>query len=210
MKTSTKKLVFASILVAALAVSNALIYVIYFLEKPATDEVLTFLEEVAGIDTTKYEVTIFDSSVTYPDELGGLEQLSGKYALESETSKLDVPFKFRNGTLSWCIIRNIEGKPHYTENPSANLHNAVCDFMQKYQQYSDDSDFETLKNMLDSVDATENSTTTADNMKLIVTVTSLSTSFDWRHTLNGAEYSKLCVSFKEHSLFSFSANKSGY
>ena len=210
MKTSTKKLVFASILVAALAVSAALVYNIYFSKEPATDEVLTFLEDVAGIDVAKYAVTVFDSSVTYPDELGGLEQLSGKYSLESETSKLDVPFKLRNGTLSWCVIRNIEGQPHCMETASANLHDAVCVFLQKYQQYSDDSDLETLKSMLDSVDVAENSTTTAGNMKLIVTVTSFSTSFDWRHTLNGAEYSELCVSFKESYLFSFSANKSGY
>ena len=209
MKPSTKKLILALILVALLALSISLLYVIYF-EEPATDEVLAFLEEVVSIDVPKYTVTAFNSSVTYPNWLGGLPQLTGKYTLESETSKLDILFKFRNNTLSWCLVRNLEGQPHYTESPSANLRDVARDFLQKYQKYSYDSDLETMANMLESVDVTANSTKIVGNLKLIVTVTSFSSSFDWRYTLNGTEYSRLCVSFRDGHFYSFSVDKSYY
>jgi hypothetical protein len=205
MKWSTK-LVLILLIVVALVASVA-VYVIYFSEAPAEAEVLTFLEDVIGIDVSKYSVTAFNSSVTYPDSLGGLEQLTGKYALESETSKIDVPFKLRNGALSWCVVRNLEGQPQYIESQTDDIKDEVSLFLQKYQQYSGDSDLETLKNMLDDVNVAKNSTTTTGNMKLILTVTSLSASFDWRYTSNGTEYSKLSVSFRDGHFYSFSVNK---
>ncbi len=203
------KLFVVSVLVAVLAVSIAL-YIMYFLVEPATDEVLSFLEEVVGIDVQKYDITAFNSSSSYPSWLGGLEQLTGKYSLESETNNLEVLFKFRNASLSWCLVRNIVGQIHYSEPPSADIYVVVYDFLQRYQSYTHDSDVEELKNMLISVGVTENSTTMKDNMRLIVTVTSFSSSLDWRYTSNGTEYSRLSVSFRDGNFYSVSINKSLY
>jgi hypothetical protein len=210
MNLLTKKLCLPLILVVVLAVLFVYLPTLYVAENSDADEVLIFLEEVVSLDVAKYDVTLLGTSVTYPDWLGGLAQLTGKYTLESETSKLDILFKFRNDTLSWCLVRILEGSLHYIDSPSANLRDVACDFLQKYQAHSGDSDLETMRNMLDVVDVTENSTKTVGNMKLIVSVTSFSSSFDWRHTFNGADYSGLCVSFRDGHFYSFSANKSYY
>lgn len=209
MKLLTKRFFVALILVVVLAVSVALVYILYVAEEPE-NEVLAFLEEVVSIDVAKYDVTAFDSSVTYPDWLAGLPQTTGKYALESETGKLDILFKFRNGTLSWCLVRNLEGQPQYIESPSADVHDVAVNFLQKYQTYSGDSDLETMKTMLNDVDVAANSTKTEGNLKLIVSITSFSSSFDWRYTINGTEYSRLCISFRDAQFYSFSADKSYY
>lgn len=210
MSRSTEKLFLALILVVLAAVSIIFVYSLYVKEETATDEVLAFLQEVVSLDVSKYDVTTFDSTVTYPDWLNGLPQVTGKCSLDSEAGKLDVLYKFRNGTLSWCLVRSLEGQPQYLTSPSVDVGDAVNVFLQKYQAYSDDSDLETMKNMLDSVGVAENSTYTDGNLKLIVAVTSFSTSFDWRYTVNGTEYSRLYVSFRNGEFYTFSADKSIY
>ena len=210
MRVSTEKLFLALIVVVIAAISIILAYTLYVNEKPATDEVMTFLQEVVSIDVSKYNVTTFNSTVTYPDWLNGQSQLTGKCTLDSETNKLDVLYKFRGGTLSWCLVRNLESQPHYTTAPSTDVGEVASVFLQKYQAYSDDSDLETMKNMLNAVNVAENSTQTEGNLKLIVSVTSFSTSFDWRYTVNGTESSRLYVSFRDGEFYTFSADKSIY
>jgi hypothetical protein len=68
----------------------------------------------------------------YPDWLGGLTLQEGKIVLESETSKLDVLFKLRNDILAWCLVRQTEGTPHYSEPVT------VDGFLEIYQSYSQD------------------------------------------------------------------------
>ena len=199
-----KKLCLPLILVVVLAVLFAYLPTVYVTENSDADEVLVFLEEVVSIDVAKYDVTLLGTSVTYPDWLDGLAQLTGKYTLESETSKIDVLFKFRNNTLSWCLVRVLEGSPKYTESQSTDLRDLACDFLQKYQAYSGDSDLEAMRGMLDVVDVTENSTKTVGNMKLIVSIMSFSSSFDWRYTLDETDYGGVNVSFRNGHFYAFS------
>ena len=203
MKRLTKKLCLPLILVVVLAVLFAYLPTVYVTETSDADEVLVFLEEVVSLDVAKYDVTLLGTSVTYPDWLGGLAQVTGKYTLESETSKIDVLFKFRNNTLSWCLVRILEGSPQYNNSPSANIRDLACDFLQKYQACSGDSDLEAMRSLLDVVDVTENSTKTVGNMKLIVSVTSFSSSFDWRYTLDGTDYGGVDVSFRNGHFYAF-------
>jgi hypothetical protein len=181
MRLWTKRLCLPLVLVVVLAVLFAYLPTVYLAESSDADEVLVFLEEVVSLDVAEYDVTQLGTSVTYPDWLDGLAQVTGKYSLESETSKIDVLFKFRNNTLSWCLVRILEGSPQYLNAPSANIRDLATSFLQKYQDYSGDSDLEAMRNMLDMVDVTENSTKTADNLKLTVSITSFSSTFDWRY-----------------------------
>ncbi len=210
MKWLTKKLSLPLIIVVLLAVLVVYLPTVYVPENSATDEVLVFLEEVVSLDVTKYDVTLLGTSVTYPDWLEGVAQLTGKYTLESETSKIDVLFKFRNNTLSWCLVRILDGSPHYTDSPSADLRGLINDFLEKYQAYSGDSDLEPMRTMVDLVDVTENATKTVDNLKLTVSVNSFSSSFDWRYTLNGTDYGGVNVSFRNGHFYAFSDDRSYY
>ncbi|HDQ06680.1 MAG TPA: hypothetical protein ENN36_08180 [Candidatus Bathyarchaeota archaeon] len=204
------KLCSALIIVAVLALCFAQLYGGCIEESSDADEVLVFLEEVVSLDVAAYDVTQLGTSVKYPDWLDGLAQLTGKFTLESETSKIDVLFKFRNGTLSWCLMRILEGSPQYTESQSTDLRDLATIFLQRYQVYSGDSELEAMRSLLDVVDVTENSTKTVGNLKLTVSITSFSSSFDWRYTLDGAEYGRVDISFRDGHFYAFGDDRSYY
>jgi len=208
MNLLTKKFCLPLILVVVLAVLFAYLPTVYVTENSDADDVLVFLEEVISLDVAKYDVTLLGTSVTYPDWLDGLAQSTGKYTLESETSKIDVLFKFRNNTLSWCLVRVVEGSPHYLNAPSANIRDLASSFLQKYQAYSGDSELEAMRSLLDVVDVTENSTKTVDNLQLTVSVTSFSSCFDWRYTLDGADCGGVDVSFRDEHFYAFGDDRS--
>jgi hypothetical protein len=210
MNMCTKKVCLPLILIVASAALFAYLPAAYLTESSDADEVLLFLEEVVRIDVSKYEVTMLGTSVTYPDWLDGLPQVAGKVSLESETSNLDVLFKFRNGTLSWCLMRVMEGSPHYLDIPSGNIRDAVDDFLQRYQGYSGDSELEAMRNMLDGVEVTDNSTKTVGNLKLTVSVTSFSSYFDWRYTFEGTDCGGVDVSFHDGHFYAFGDDRQYY
>ncbi len=210
MKRLTKKLCLLLILVVVLAVLFAYLPTVQLAETSDATEVRVFLEEVVGIDVAEYDVTLLGTSVTYPDWLEGVAQLAGKYTLESETSKIDVLFKFRNNTLSWCLVRIVEGSPQYADSPSADLRGLINGFLEKYQAYSGTSNLEDMKNMVDMVDVTENTTKTVAKLKLTVSVNSFSSSFDWRYTLKGTDYSGVNVSFRNGHFYAFGDDRSYY
>jgi hypothetical protein len=206
----TKKLCSALVLVVVLAVLFAYSPTVYLAESSDADEVLVFLEEVVNLDVAEYDVTQLGTSVTYPDWLDGLAQVTGKYTLESETSKIDMLFKFRNNTLSWCLLRILEGSPHYTESQPTDLRDLARGFLQKYQDYSGDLELEAMRSLLDVVDVTENSKKTVGNLKLTVSVNSFSSSFDWRYTLDGVDCGGVDVSFRNGHFYAFGDDRSYY
>lgn len=210
MSLRTKKVCLPLILIVAFAVLFAYLPALHSTENSDTEEVLRFLEEVVRIDAAKYDVTLLGTSVTYPDWLDGLPQVTGKYSLESETSRLDVLFKFRNGTLSWCLVRTVEGSPHYLDVPSGNIRDLPQDFLEGYQGYSGDSELEAMKNMIELVDVTDNSTATVGNLKLTVSVTEFSSYFDWRYVSDGVDCGGVDVSFRNGHFYAFGDDRSYY
>jgi len=206
----TKRLCLPLILVVVSAALFAYLPTIHTTETSEADQVLLFLEEVVNVDVAKYDVTLLGTSTTYPDWLNGLPQSTGKYSLVSETSKLDVLFKFRNGTLSWCLMRVIDGSPHYAKSQSTRIRDLAGGFLQRYQDYSGDAELEPMRDMIDLVDVTENSTITVDTLKLTVSVTSFSSSFDWRCTLDGADCGGVDISFHNGHFYAFGDDRSYY
>ena len=207
----TKRLCLPLVFVVVSAVLVASLFTsVPVAETSEAEDVLVFLEDVINLDMLEYDVTLLGTSVTYPEWLGGLVQVAGKYRLVSETSKLDVLFKFRNGTLSWCLVRVIEGAPHYLDGHSEETCGLAADFIQRYQVYLDDSEVEQMRDMLDLVDVAENSTVSVGNLKLTVSVTSFSSSFDWRCTLDGADLGGVDVSFRNGHFYAFGDDRSYY
>ncbi len=206
----TKKLCLPLILVVVLAVLFAYLSTLYSTESSEADEVMLFLEDVIRIDLTKYDVTLLGTSVTYPNWLDGLSQVAGKISLESETSKLDVLFKFRNGTLSWCLVRTVEGTPHYLDVQSGNIRDLASDFLERYQAYCGDSELEAMRNMIDIVDVSKNSTKTVGNLKLTVSITSFSSYFDWRYTYDDTDLGGVDVSFRNGHFYAFGDHRLYY
>jgi hypothetical protein len=210
MNLRTKKLGLPLILIVALAVLFAYLQTLHSAESSEADEVLLFLEEVVRIDVAEYDVTLLGTSVTYPDWLDGLSQVAGKFSLESETSKLDVLFKFRNGTLSWCLVRTVEGLPHYFDVSPSNIRDLTSDFLERYQGYLGDSDLEVMRNMIELVDVSENSTITVGNLKLTVSATSFSSYFDWRYVSDCTDCGGVDISFRNGHFYAFGDDRSYY
>jgi hypothetical protein len=209
MNLRTKKVCLFLILIVISAALFVYLPAAYLTENSNSDQVLLFLEEAVRIDVSKYDVTMLGTSVTYPDWLDGLAQVTGKYTLESETSKLDVLFKFRNGTLSWCLMRVIEGSPHYLDVQSGNIREAADDFLERYQGYLGDSELEEMRNILDG-EVADNSTTIVGNLKFTMSVTSFSSYFDWRYTIEGIDCGGVDVSFHNGHFYAFGDDRQYY
>jgi len=209
MNLRTKKGCLFLILIVISAALFVYLPAAYLTENSNSDQVLLFLEEVVRIDVSKYDVTMLGTSVTHPDWLDGLAQVTGKYTLESETSKLDVLFKFRNGTLSWCLMRVIEGSPHYLDVQSGNIREAADDFLERYQGYLGDSELEEMRNILDG-EVADNSTTIVGNLKFTMSVTSFSSYFDWRYTIEGIDCGGVDVSFHNGHFYAFGDDRQYY
>jgi hypothetical protein len=67
-----------------------------------------------------------------------------------------------------------------------------------------------MRNMLDGIEVTDNSTTTVGNLKLTVSVTSFSSYFDWRGTLEGTDCGGVDVSFHNGHFYAFGDDRSYY
>ncbi len=172
-----------------------------------------FLEDIAQLDLTKYDVTLENSFVRYWDWLGGLAQTNEGYAVSDTgnggTSVLTANFRFINGTLTACSLSKIQGSIQYREKASSNVE-AVVAFLTKYQSWTGDLSINSMKNVLNDIDASNNATLTADNIRLEVTNNKFGTTFSWRQTYNGAMYSGLRASFENGGLYAFSDDRSSY
>lgn len=183
-------------------------------ESPADiDEVLVFLRDVVQLDMTKYEARL--SIIDIMPWTGGLTKTTGQYILDSSglggTSILTVNFAFWNEKLILCFIyEESQGPPIYSQQPVTDLGDAATGFLQRYQVYTSDAELEKMRNIVDMVNPTANTTTTVDNVKLKVSVEPNKTLFTWSTTYNGAEYNRLILEFKNGHLFEFYDDRSFY
>jgi hypothetical protein len=170
-------------------------------EFSAPERVLTFLTDVVKLDTAKYNVTLVSDHLDYPSDLSGLPREIGKYNLEFNGSKLHVTWTFYNKTLFYCYLYVDKGSPFYTQTPSANVLYEADAFLQRYQNYTGDSNCQTFRNVLENVTEIKDMTTVVGNTKLTIDIGS-HVGFDWICTFNGADYTKLSVSFFDNGAFS--------
>jgi hypothetical protein len=210
MNQLTKKLGLILILVTVLTFLVSKITIAYTTQTTNFDDVLTFLDDVVELDLSKYEVKLVGTIVNDATELEGITQITGKYSLESNTSKLSVLFKFRNNTLSWCLLKTLEGLPCYKAQSSPNLQDNIKNFLQRYQSFTGDSELETMKNILETVDPTKNTTKTVNNIKISTSTNMEATSFTWERTVNGADYAGMRISFSNGSFCSLSDKRNIY
>lgn len=107
--TKNKNLGVLLILVVALTVSALNVSMVHSTESTIQDKSLAFISDVLLLDLERYNVTLLNNAISFPDDLGGLPMENPRYILESKDSKLKVLLTFKNGTLSWCKISVLEG-----------------------------------------------------------------------------------------------------
>ena len=203
-------------LLLVFSVTSSLAAPVYF-PKPTTQEKgLTILNNVVGIDLTKYTV----ASKEYPQDyqtsyFGVVPQENVGYDLTSGESKLKMLYTFAYGNLQMIQVLESEGSPKLVESASSpNALEMAKYFLINYQTYTADSFFGELKSMLDNVDATKNATIKSGNVQLEVTAINDYitfndyTNFKWTYTFNDAKASSkfVALGFKNGFLTAFVDN----
>lgn len=173
------------------------------------DKVLVFLRDVVMLDVEKYDVVEAIGPLVEDKQSGWLPLTSGKLSLYSETSILDVLYNFVGDSLTGCSFYAIRGSAEYLQPLPADLADAASLFLQNYQAYSGDSSIAAMKDMLDDVDVTNDTTKIVGNLKLEITNDML-TSFQWRRTFNGADYHGIGINYKDGAFSSFGQDMSYY
>jgi len=148
---------------------------------------ISILNNVLGLDLTKYTVTI--NEIPAELQLPYFDVLPMKdigYDLTSEESKVKTLFTFVDGNLQTIHVLETEGPPSLTTPAtSTNAAEMAEDFLRSYQIYTADSLYGELKDTLVNLDASENSTETFGNMQLEVSAVDGYTTFKWTYTFNG-------------------------
>jgi len=198
MKSLPKSFLVTLILMAVLTVSFVQLPTAYSAELTAPEKTLIFLKDVVKIDVTKYNATLVSNWVDYPPHWGGLAQEDVTYDLDGgNESNLYVTCKLREGMLHSCSLEVPKGSPIYAEPQPTNLLDAAKGFLERYQAYSGASYIQEMRNMLDTVDLTEDATITSGNIKLTTSNQEIQndptaeaiecTSFEWTYTVNGVD-----------------------
>jgi len=165
--SSLPRFLVALILMAVLAVSFIQPPTAYSAELTAPEKTMMFLKDVVKVDVTKYNATLVSSWVDYPPHWGGLAQEVVRYDLDGgNESSLYITCRFREDILHSCSLEVPKGSPFFAESQPTNLLDAAKGFIERYQTYSAASYTQEMRNMLDTVDETEDATITSGNIKL--------------------------------------------
>jgi hypothetical protein len=158
----------------------------------STSKVLAFLRDVVQLNMTKYVANLEGNTVEYrPDRGGIVEELVG-YSLTYEGSKLDVTLTFRDTTLSSYYLHVNEGTPYYSLQPN-NVLDSAKDLLERYQTYSGASHLDVMRNLLDTVNTTENYEATSGNVKLIITTEVSEVKIQFVYTSDNVDFQSKAV-----------------
>jgi len=202
--------VFLCVLVVTVGLSSVA-YPVYSSELTVPEKALAFLEDVVLLDMTKYNATLEIHDVRYPDELQGLAQHNVLYILVSDEGELEAAFGFKNESFANCMLGTF-GSPFYSEPQPANTVDNAKGFLQRYQTYTGDpefdgvKDFEEMRSILDMVDVTENVTAMSDHVKLEVISRTDYTLFVWEYVLDGVAFPWITLEFRNGIVCGFDDN----
>jgi hypothetical protein len=202
--------VFLCGLVVTVSVSSVAIPV-YSSELTVPEKALAFLEDVTLLDMARYNASLELNDVSYLDELHGLAQHNVLYILVSDEGELEAAFGFKNESFTHCMLGTL-GSPLYVEPQPANIVDAAKGFLQRYQAYTGDpdfdgvKDFEEMRSILDTVDVTENVTATLDHVKLEVLSRTDYTILVWEYVLDGVAFPWMTIEFRNGIVCGFDDN----
>lgn len=159
-----------------------------------------FLNEVVMLDMNKYSSTVVSDIIDYPSELKGLERNGIVLTLESSESKLHVYAYLIDGSFSSCSITAETGEPEYVEPLLTDFVELARNFLQRYEQFTEDSIISSMKEMLDSNSGLTVGDTTSGNIKMSISDL-FNPTFSWTTTHNGVDYTKLQFSYQSYQKF---------
>lgn len=159
-------------------------------EPTIQEKSISILNNVAGIDLTKYNVTSKTApAYRYFDAF--LED-NTLLTLESQSSKIDVLCTFAKGKLHILNVLETEGAPSMTRQ-APNVAAMATSFLNDYADFSGNALYNDLSLTLNDVNLSKNSTATVGNVKLRANVTTNYVTFSWIYTSNGVDAAEKSV-----------------
>ncbi len=168
------------------------------------DVSLAFLTQVYPLNFSHYNVTASGVHTLSSDPI---TTQSISYQLNSPDSNLMAYFLFQDGTLYSLSLSVVNGSVA-TARPYANLTDQAKDFLVKYQALSG-ADSKDLIQLLDQFDEGKSMPITLGNISFSVshlevpTTGTVTTSYSWRYSLNGADDTVVGFTFANNSFGGF-------
>jgi hypothetical protein len=212
--TNARKSLFFNVFLFALIITatvSSMFVTVYAVEKAVPEKALTFLEDVVLLDLTKYEKILQIHDVMYPDELDGFTQDNVVYALVSNESELEAAFSFKNSTFAHFMLGTLEA-PFYSEPQPSTAVDNVASFIQRYQTYSGDPDFDGVRDfeemveLLNSVDITKNVTVSSTHVELEVISRTNVIHFLWKYIVDGVAFPWINLEVRNGIITAFDDN----
>ncbi|MCW4034014.1 MAG: hypothetical protein NWF03_01475 [Candidatus Bathyarchaeota archaeon] len=183
----------------------------YSTELTVPEKALEFLEDVVLLDMTKYEAVLQLQDERFPEDLNGFAQDNIVYGLIGNETEAEAAFMFKNKTFANCMI-GTRNELIYSQPQPTDVAEAAKGFIQRYQQYIGDPDFDGVKDytalqtILDGADVTTNGTTTQGTAKLTVTTKTNYTAFEFEAVLDGVAFPWMNMEFYQETLTGFDDN----
>jgi len=153
-----------------------------------TNKVANLLQNVAQIDTSKYTVKLLENTLEFKSDFSVYEE-NMKYSLRGSQSDLAAEFRFRENHFSRYALNLGEDSLVYTKPQSGDILQVARNILINYKSYSGDSYLDDMNNLIDQVSQVENTTITAGNLKLKITLTDGAADFQWMYSTQGIDFS---------------------
>lgn len=167
------------------------------LSSTSEEKALSFLNEVIGLDISKYT-----ASVTRHDGPNAGEEYI-TYRLDSFlTSQVNANFFFYQGKLDSCNLNPSFGSQILYSKPKADPFNTTLNMVERYQSWLNDSQVQEMVNLLRQVGSVRNATEFSGNLTFKIVVYSPSyTVYKFSNTFNGVDYTGLSLTFSGNYLY---------
>jgi len=152
------------------------------------DKVANFLQNVTQIDTTNYTISLLGNTMIWQTYLGGVSEEVIQYSLTSTKSNLNIDFRFRDNHFSRYSLDMIESSPIFAQTQPNDVIKNAKGVLARYKAFSGDAYLTNMSNLLDTINATQNTVVAQSNMKLQITVSGGSVTLLWMHTQDGIDF----------------------
>lgn len=191
------------ILLSLLALSIAYVPSSHATALTAKDNMLSFLKNVANIDISKYNITLVSDAAPY-NVVNSADQEQVRYILENANCKLDATCLFKDKVqLVWFMMSVVSGAPAFTQKPSTDMLNEAKAVLDRYMNYTGSSSLQAMKDALNTVHSTEDTTVTVGNIKLVIFSDGSYKGFNLVNTYSGADGPSIDIGFNNGILQDF-------
>jgi len=156
------------------------------------DKALSFLTDVVQLDLKNYQVTV---NQQYASENNISLNLDAKNAsLFDSLYHINAGFNFYNNSIRYCSLSpGSAGLPH--AYLITDRFNGTLSFMERYQKSTNDPQIQEMITLMETVGSEKNATETSSHLTLTILCTDTLTSYRFRNTFNGAEYTGISISY---------------